>query len=280
MASVLNVEYQSPDGPERFARSLQETGFAVLTHHPVEATLVQRVYADWESFFSGDAKTEYMFDKEKQDGYFPFKSEHAKGYTVKDLKEFYHLYPWGRYPKEISDQTRVIYDQLVALAGELLQWVEDQSPKEVKKRFSMPISEMIEGSARNLLRIIHYPPLTGEEEEGAIRAAPHEDINLLTLLVAGTEPGLQVKDLEGNWHDVSCDYGTIVVNTGDMLQMCSRGHYPSTTHRVVNPPGDQENRSRFSMPLFLHPRDEVWLSDTHTAGTYLLERLKEIGLKG
>ncbi|MFQ6615595.1 MAG: isopenicillin N synthase family dioxygenase [Fidelibacterota bacterium] len=279
MTGVLNVDYESAECAEVFTRSLRETGFAVLTHHPVEASLVRRVYGDWESFFASKGKFDYLFDKDKQDGYFPFLSENAKGYSVKDLKEFYHVYPWGKYPTEISDQTRVLYDKLVTLAGKLLEWVEEHTPRDVKKGFSMPLTEMIDDSSRNLLRVIHYPPLTGEEEEGAIRAAPHEDINLLTLLVAGTEPGLQVQDVEGNWHDVSCDYGTVAVNTGDMLQMCSGGFYPSTTHRVVNPPSGGANRSRYSMPMFLHARDEVWLSDTHTAGTYLQERLKEIGLK-
>ncbi|MFQ6676352.1 MAG: 2OG-Fe(II) oxygenase family protein, partial [Fidelibacterota bacterium] len=221
MSEVSTVDYRSPDGPEIFTDSLQKTGFAVLANHPLEASLVRTVYSDWASFFAGDAKFDYLFDPEKQDGYFPFLSENAKGYSVKDLKEFYHVYPWGRYPEEIGDQTRILYDRLVALAAELLEWVERDTPGEVRRGFSVPLTEMIDGSSRNLLRVIHYPPLTGEEEEGAVRAAPHEDINLITLLVAGTEPGLRVKDLEGNWHDVACDYGTIVVNAGDMLQMCS-----------------------------------------------------------
>jgi len=98
-------------------------------------------------------------------------------------------------------------------------------------------------------------------------------------LVASTEPGLQVKDLNGNWHEVDCDPGSIAVNVGDMLQMCSNNYFPSTTHRVVNPDQSGENNARLSIPLFLHPRPEVVLSDIHTAGTFLLQRLKEIGLK-
>ena len=106
-----------------------------------------------------------------------------------------------------------------------------------------------------------------------------DDINLITLLVAGTQPGLQVQDIENNWHDVPCDPGAIVINAGDMLQMASDGYYPSTTHRVTNPGKDIKNMSRYSMPLFLHPRDDIRLSERYTAGLYLNERLKEIGLK-
>ena len=99
----------------------------------------------------------------------------------------------------------------------------------------MPLPDMIKDSTSHLLRIIHYPPLNGTEQMGAIRGGAHEDINLITLLVAGTEPGLQVKDLDGNWHNVSCDQGSLAINSGDMLHEISGKYFPSTTHRVINP---------------------------------------------
>ena len=129
------------------------------------------------------------------------------------------------------------------------------------------------------LRIIHYPPLLGTEDSKAVRAGAHEDINLITLLVAGSQPGLQVLSKDDNWVDVSTSPEYIVVNIGDMLQMASNGYYPSTTHQVVNPGSASLNTPRFSMPLFLHPNDHVRLSKEYTAGSYLDERLKEIGLK-
>ena len=112
-----------------------------------------------------------------------------------------------------------------------------------------------------------------------MRSSAHEDINLLTLLPAGTAPGLQVKDRAGAWHDVACDPSAVIVNSGDMLQMASGGYFRSTTHRVTNPTGAMRATSRYSMPLFLHPRPEVRLSATHTADDYLDERLAEIGLR-
>ena len=111
-----------------------------------------------------------------------------------------------------------------------------------------------------------------------MRAAPHEDINLITLLPAATAPGLEVMDVHNKWHSVTCDPGNIVVNVGDMLQMCTQYYYKSTTHRVVNPPADKEHASRYSMPLFLHPREEVHLSTEYTAIEYLNERLRQIGI--
>jgi isopenicillin N synthase-like dioxygenase len=82
---------------------------------------------------------------------------------------------------------------------------------------------------------------------------------------------------ENEWMDVPCEFETLVINTGDMLQEASGGYFPSTTHRVVNPEGADQSRSRISLPLFLHPRPEVILSERYTARAYLVERLKELG---
>lgn len=277
---VLKVDFRSPDAPKLFTKSLRETGFAVLINHPISKNLIDDVYDEWTNFFSSNAKYDYQFDPEQQDGYFPLEtSETAKGYSIKDIKEFYHFYPWGRLPAGLSNKTKQYYEQASQIAATLLQWVEDYTPSEISRQFSMPLSRMIDDSRHTLLRIIKYPPLTGEEEPGAVRAAAHEDINLLTVLPAATDTGLQVKDIKGRWHDVPCDYGCLVINTADMLQLCSQGFYPSTTHQVTNPEGDAAKRARLSMPLFLHPNEKVRLSNTHTAGEYLLERLREIGLK-
>lgn len=276
---VATADYSSPDASKVFCDSLRKTGFAVLANHPIKPSLLDEIYAEWQVYFNSDAKHVDLFCKEKQDGYFPLTvSETAKGNTIKDIKEFFHVYPWGRYPQGMSNRTQELYQQLSELAKELLGWIEQHTPVEISAQFSVPLSKMITDSPKTLLRILNYPPLTGQEEEGAVRAAAHEDINLITLLPAATATGLQVLDSQGNWHDVSCDQGNIVVNIGDMLQLCSQGYYRSTTHRVINPEGEASQKPRLSMPLFLHPNDEIRLSSTHTAGSYLNERLKELGL--
>ena len=106
----------------------------------------------------------------------------------------------------------------------------------------------------------------------------YEDINLITILPASNEPGLQVQAKDGSWLDVPCDFGNLIVNIGDMLQEASGHYFPSTTHRVVNPDGADMTKSRISLPLFLHPRPDVVLSERHTAGSYLQERLRELGV--
>ena len=276
---VAKISYNDENAPVAFTKSLKETGFGVLIDHPIKPELVDNVYKEWEQFFNSDSKHDYLFNPLKQDGYFPLGTENAKGYNAKDHKEFFHFYPWGKTPSTISDSTKELYDNLVNMTSLLLEWIELNTPSNIQSKFSEPLKNMIKGSKTNLLRVIHYPPFSGKEDSKSLRAAAHEDINLITLLVAGTKPGLEAKDKYGNWHQISTDPGTIIVNIGDMLKEVSGGYYPSTTHRVVNPSSDINNNSRYSMPLFLHPRDEVKLSDKYTANSYLKERLLEIGLK-
>ena len=249
----------------------------MLTRHPVQQTLVEGIYDEWLQFFHSEAKHAYTHDAVRHDGYFsPAVSEIAKGHTQRDLKEFFHIYPWGRYPAEVSDAARRYYVQGSALAQTLLGWVEAHSPPEVRARYSIPLPAMLDGSDHTLLRVLHYPPLTGDEPSGALRAAAHGDINLLTLLPAATEPGLQVLGQDGGWHDVPCDFSFLIVNIGDMLAEASGHYYPSTVHRVLNPAGEARAKSRISLPLFLHPRREVVLSERYTVGSYFDERIQEL----
>lgn len=271
------VDFQSPNAPQDFCKSLHETGFGVLRNHPLNQSLVEGIYTEWLAFFKTDAKNKYLQDPVRMDGYFsPAVSETAKGNTKRDLKEFFHIYPDGRYPAEVSDAARRYYTEGSALAATLLGWVEDNSPAEVKARYCMPLPKMIEGCDQTLLRVLHYPPLVGDEESGAVRAAAHGDINLLTILPAATEPGLQVLGKDEAWHDVPCDFGLLIVNIGDMLQEASGHYYPSTVHRVLNPTGEGAKKSRISLPLFLHPRREVVLSDRYTVESYFNERMQEL----
>jgi isopenicillin N synthase-like dioxygenase len=271
------VDFQSPTAAADFCQSLHDTGFGILSNHPLDQALVEGIYAEWLDFFKSDAKHAYPQDPVKLDGYFsPTVSETAKNHTVRDLKEFFHIYPWGRYPVEVSDAARRYYQMGSALAVTLLGWVEAHSPAEVKARYSMPLPDMLNDSDHTLLRVLHYPPLTGGEPPGAMRAAAHGDINLLTILPAATEPGLQVLGKDQAWHDVPCDFGLLIVNIGDMLQEASGHYYPSTVHRVLNPVGAAATKSRISLPLFLHPRREVVLSERYTVGSYFEERMREL----
>lgn len=271
------VDYTAPNAAALFVESLRTTGFGVLTRHPLRGDLVAAIYAHWAEFFSGKEKYNYQYNKDTQDGYFPMaNAETAKNYRKKDIKEYYHYYPWGQCPPALRGELEQYYAAAHNLAAELLSWVEAESPPEVAAGYSEPLSGMINGSEQTLLRILNYPPLSGTEEADAVRAAAHEDINLLTILPAANVTGLQVLGSDGKWIEVPCDFNNLVVNTGDMLQEASGGYFRSTSHRVVNPEGQDRSKARMSLPLFLHPRSDVVLSKRYTAGSYLDERLREL----
>ena len=278
--NVQVVDYTAPDAPERFVESLRTTGFGVLSNHPISQMLVESIYQNWHQYFINGNPSELAFDPDKQDGYFaPSISEVAKGHKKRDLKEYFHIYPWGRKPAHLADEILTYYQEASNLASILLDWIEEFSPAHVTKHYSEPLSNMIKNTPNTLLRVLHYPPLTGDEEQDALRAAAHEDINLITILPAANEPGLQVQAKDGEWINIPADFGHLIINIGDMLHEASNGYFPSTRHRVVNPTGENAKKSRISLPLFLHPRSEVVLSYRHTQKSYLLERLKELGVK-
>lgn len=281
--NVLKVNYSSPGAGAQFVKSMRETGFAILEDHPIPYRLAAEVFTEWADFFNNPNKINYLHNPMSTDqenaGFFPYLSENAKGQTLKDLKEFYHYYPWQPLPREISQKTHDLYEQLEKIGCEVLSWMEAAVPEGIRANFDRPLSDMVRRSRGTLLRILHYPPLSGEEQPGSVRASAHGDINFLTLLMAATQPGLEVQDLKGGWHAVPSDPGSIVVNGGDMLEMLTEGFYPSTVHRVVNPTGDGAKKSRYSIPLFLHGHGDVRLSREHTRDTYFEERLVEIGLR-
>lgn len=277
MQKLEAVDYTADNAAQLFVESLRDTGFGVLKNHPIPESRVSQIYEHWYDFFRSDQKQDYLFQAPSYDGFFPAEmAEAAKGHKTRDLKEYYHFYPWGKCPAELQNEIGQYYNDTLEFAGELLSWVEQHTPADVKTLFSEPLSTMISEGQQSLLRILHYPPIPADHESDAVRAQAHEDINLLTILPAANEPGLQVLARDKTWMDVPCDFGNLIINTGDMLQEASNGYYPSTTHRVINPDGANMQRSRISLPLFLHPRPDVKLSSRYTAESYRDERLREL----
>lgn len=276
---VAKLDMKSPNFRQELYESLANTGFAVLTNHGLSKERLDHVYGQWANFFGGEAKHALKAEHGGAAGYFPMKSENAKGYSVKDLKEFYHIF--GEFfdeklPEGIDKETSLLAEDLEFLGMKLLSDINLEYAMRHNENLGLP--SMVHLSKNTLFRVLHYPPLPSDMEEGAVRAAAHEDINLITILPAATAPGLQVKDSEGKWHTVDVDPGTVVVNVGDMLQEATGGKLVSTTHQVINPSGDDAKKSRYSSPLFVHPHPEVRLSERYTAGEYLEQRLREIGL--
>ncbi len=275
--TLPQISYTAPGFDAAFMASLHEYGFAAVVDHPLDDDRVGRIYGEWLAFFASGGATEFRMDPVKQDGFFSLEeAEHAKGFVERDFKEYFQFYPWGRCPESLQADLTSHFAAAVELGAELLTCIARSLPEAVTAALTEPLRDMIQGSEQSMLRVLHYPPVpTGRS---VLRAAPHEDINLLTLLPAADGPGLELQLRSGEWISVPHSPGQLIVNIGDMLQEATGGYLPSTSHRVATPDTEQPAVSRMSLPLFLHPRPDVVLSSRYTARQYLMQRLDELGV--
>jgi isopenicillin N synthase-like dioxygenase len=263
--------------PQELLQAFKTIGFAAI--NPIDWLANFKTYHlhaakdAAEHFFAQALQFKMIFhypETNGQIGYTPFKTEKAKDQTIPDLKEFLHIPHSLVSPFHLSNFA-LAYNALDELGGILINVI--------AKDLKLPqLSKIAKDTTKNnsLLRVLHYPP-TGANPIG-MRAAEHEDINLLTLLPASRSTGLQIKASDGSWISAPTSSRLIIVNIGDMLQELTGGALKSTTHRVINTRWGEEH-SRYSIPFFFHPPSDFILSERYTAREFLEERLKEIGLK-
>ena len=290
---------------QQLGKAYEDVGFVAVKNHGVPDALISDLYEYVQQFFSLPLNKKSTYEVPGlagQRGYTSFGREHAKGSDAPDLKEFFQYgqivedkavvseeYPDNVAVNEVKDFNETLYAAYRNF---------EKSGKALLQAIALYLNlderyfDNYIHNGNSILRCIHYPPITNEPKS-AIRAEQHEDINLITLLVGASADGLQILTKQNEWVGVTSLPEQIVVNVGDMLQRLTNNRLRSTTHRVVNPARDLWHTSRFSMPFFLHPQSEMSLSslescidaqhpkayDDVTAGEYLDERLREIGLK-
>lgn len=290
---------------EELGRAFEETGFVSVKNHGVPQEVIDQFYQLVEQFFSLPNEVKRSYEKVEyagQRGYTSFGREHAKGSDAPDLKEFWQIgqkvegenLSKADYPDNIEVAEMPEFHQL----GFKLYKSFENSGRELLRAIGIHLGigenyfDQHIHNGNSILRAIHYPPIV-TEPKSAIRAEAHEDINLITLLVGASAEGLQLLSKQNEWLDITAPEGCIVVNVGDMLQRLTNNKLRSTTHRVVNPAREKWHTHRYSIPFFLHPRSEMRLDclsscvsdsspkayDDSSAGEYLDERLREIGLK-
>ncbi|WP_285059257.1 isopenicillin N synthase family dioxygenase [Pedobacter ginsengisoli] len=293
---------------DELGRAFNDSGFVTITNHGLDQALIDKLYKNIQAMFSLPPEQKKQYEKIElagQRGYTSPGKETAKGAKTADLKEFWQIgqevtdndpvkyeYPDNEYLEEIpefNEVTREIYQRLEANGKHLL--------RAIATYLDLPVNYFDEyvHNGNSILRGIHYFPIEDPDSlpADAVRAGAHEDINLITLLIGASADGLQVLTRSNEWLPIKAGHTDIVVNVGDMLQRLTNNRLRSTTHRVVNPPRELMKTSRFSVPFFLHPRATMDLTcldscidgehpkayEDMTAGEYLDERLREIGLK-
>ena len=291
---------------EELGAAYREWGFAGIRGHGIDDDRIAQSYDVFKRFFAlpeATKRTYHVPGGGGARGYTPFGVETAKGAQHHDLKEFWHIgreiprdskysevMPPNLWPDEVEgfrEHGYGLYESLDALGSQVLS--------ALALHIGLPADYFADktDSGNSILRPIHYPPITSDDIPNE-RAGAHEDINLITLLVGASAEGLEVRSRKGDWVPFTADADTIVVNIGDMLQRLTNHVYPSTTHRVVNPPGEKARQPRYSTPFFLHPNPDFVIDvlpstvtadnpsrypEPITAQGYLEERLREIKLK-
>lgn len=283
---------------QTLGEGLEEFGFVNVTGHGIDPSLVHRAYALAEKLFALPLETKRKYETPhdgRQRGYTSYGTEHAKDQAHGDLKEFWHVgrelgdqhplhlsgdVPPNQFPSELPAFRATfleLFDRIDGFGNRLLD--------AVGTYLGLPDTFFGEAvrDGNSVLRIINYPDLAGVPYvPGAVRAAQHEDINLITILPASTRPGLELLTRDGQWMAVEAPPGVMICDTGDMMQLLTGGRLPATTHRVVNPP--ESDGGRLSMPFFLHPHPDFVLRSMTGAGPtikardFLHQRLVEIGV--
>jgi isopenicillin N synthase-like dioxygenase len=287
----------------KFGEGLQSFGFVAVEGHGVPQELIDANYELFEDFFDLDEETKRQYEQPesgRQRGYTPFGIEQAKDGEKPDLKEFWHVgqefdedseladkMPQNLWPDELpgfKQKATDLFDALESSGLEMLKAISEylgEAPNTIADK-------AVDGNS--IIRIIHYPVCEGFKEPGAMRAAEHEDINLITLLPAATDSGLEILTEDGEWMPVPMKKGQLIVDTGDMMKRLTNNTMPATTHRVVNPEGEPE--PRYSRPFFRDPHRDARLDvldncvpegeepnyEPITADEFLKQRLEEIGV--
>lgn len=305
---IEGTEQQRKKFSDELGRAFNDSGFVTITNHGVDQELIAKLYENIQGVFGLPAAIKAKYEKPElagQRGYTSPGKETAKGAKTADLKEFWQIgqtvvdgdpikfqYPDNEFLEEIegfNEVTNEIYQKLESNGKHLL--------RAIATYLELPVDyfDAHVHNGNSILRGIHYFPIENPEAiaDDAVRAGAHEDINLITLLIGASADGLEVLTRSGEWLPIKAQHTDIVVNVGDMLQRLTNNKLRSTTHRVVNPPMELMKTSRYSVPFFLHPRMDMDLTSlpstidaAHpkvysdmTAGEYLDERLREIGLK-
>lgn len=282
----------------------ENIGFVALKGHFLDNELVNNLYTEIKNFFDLPEAIKQNYEIPGiggQRGYVSFGKESAKGKKEGDLKEFWHFGQYvendpkleSEYPKNVTVKELPRFNEVGKQTYKMLE----KTAKYVLRSLALHLGleetyfDTYIKNGNSILRPIHYPPIK-EEPKGAVRAAAHGDINLITLLMGAQGKGLQVQNNHGEWIDAIAEPDELMINVGDMLSRHSNSKLKSTIHRVVNPPKELWKSSRYSIPFFMHPISDMKLNvlencidEKHpkkfediTAGEFLNERLRELGL--
>ena len=248
------IDLQDVNSLKKIEEAYTTVGFAVFTNalDTPDANKMKMWQTKMQEFFALplETKKQYPYEGDTNLGYSIMGAENVDPTAPKDLKESFnynntrmpnHLWP------DIPGFTASALDSI---------YVADRLTLRILNMFDVILNTgttLVDAHKQpfNTTRVIHYPAYTGPIENKQMRIGEHSDYGTITLLWQINDvPGLEVQDLDGNWHPVPYAEDGVVCNIGDLLQRWTNDYFKSTKHRVVNSHIDKE---RYSMPHFVDP---------------------------
>lgn len=248
-------------GREKVAQEIytaaHEVGFTYLKNFGMSDDMLESAFAIAHSLFTSDEKLKVPYNVDYNHGYGKMLGEALDPSKPADLKETFTTRDLTRLPSgpelwpnpQFEAFMRVFYNRVRKIASDVMGAFEialDLEPGFFDARHT---------GLTQTLRLLHYPPVEGAVE-GQLGAGAHTDYGTLTVLFQDDRGGLQVQNLEGNWVDAPPIPGTVVINTGDLIERWSNDFFKSTPHRVVPRPAAMKN-GRQSIAFFSDPDPDV-----------------------
>jgi len=247
---------------DRLALICHEVGFFVVENHGIDPAMVDGVFDSMCQFFSLPEADKLLIDKRASRhfrGWEPVGAESTNNRP--DMRE--QIDVWSEWPARSLE----VEPHYLRLLGPN-QWLpDDVAPGQ--RDLVLGWMEQLGALADDLLRVLalglgldeqHFKHYFGDEPmsltklisypptpDGHAGVNAHHDTGFLTILAAGTTPGLQVESPSGEWIDVPIVPDSFVVNLGEMLQAMTRNYFVATPHRVIT------NEARTSAGYFHGP---------------------------
>lgn len=273
-STTYRVSFNEPFSEKKIFDSLISNRFVILKNHGIQTHLLKKIYEEWLKFFNDEKKFTLLRSDIIDEGYVPLYKETAVGSNFADMKEYFQTHVGGFYPDYIEcDTTKKILNEFIDLGVNIIKIIEKYIPNQVS------LLEMVHNSDRHGFRVIHYPSVEKVIKKDQ-RASEHTDICFLTIIPFSTGEGLELEKVDGVWYKPKIEKDEILVFNADMLEIATNSVIKSTKHRVVTEENFQAHSSRFSFPVFIHPRREVELKPNLTAMSILKKRITEIGFNG
>lgn len=255
--------YQSDDQTvrqqvaDRIRYACTNVGFLYLKHHGIPQSFVDQMFAVSKHFFDLPIKVKDQIPWDSPEcncGYIGMQTQHLDPNAPGDLMEAYNI---GLLQPRASEKW--LTDQQ-HLNQTLLEFYTAgaQVCQNIMGAFalSLGLPESFFEPTHNLhystVRLLHYPPAPTHVKPGQIRAGAHSDYGTITLLFQDEVGGLEILH-NGEWLPAPYIPGTVIVNTGDLMERWTNNFFRSTRHRVVVPPEPAARRSRYSATFFYRP---------------------------